>query len=230
MIATQAGFREGPKKGLNFAKFYTRGGRGLQQAHPETGLPLPQGTGRVPGRGYRAGRLPGGGRRIPGAARAAPGQLRPGRYGRTAGAATRGVRFRAGWLPGHTGGFPGHTGRLPGAGLLGWRAGYPGGYLCRGIPGRRATPAATGHTPGGAATPAARRLPVPGRLPGGLPGAAGAKNISGGAATGGKNPATALSRAYIEARSRQARRGYFLDKTAEKPLCFSSGCFFRRPE
>ena len=33
--------RRSRKKGLNFAKFHARGGRGLQRAHPEVGIPLP---------------------------------------------------------------------------------------------------------------------------------------------------------------------------------------------
>lgn len=43
------------KKGLNFAKFHARGGRGLQRAHPEVGIPLPPPAHPRRGRGGTAG-------------------------------------------------------------------------------------------------------------------------------------------------------------------------------
>ena len=46
--------RRSRKKGLNFAKFHARGGRGLQRTHPEVGIPLPPAHPRR-GRGGTAG-------------------------------------------------------------------------------------------------------------------------------------------------------------------------------
>lgn len=185
---------------MNFAKFHTRGGRGLQRAHPRIGLPLPPaqprrgGAGRggtVPRRrgarlpgdgGYRgtacAGRLPGGGRRISGARAYTGGRLRPGRYG--AHVARR--------LPGR---------RIPGGGATGpnraavaptWAATGRGatpaaraGYLYRGgVPGG-AIPGA-GYPAGGGRRARRHSYPRRGGYPGGVPGANMA--ISGAACDG----------------------------------------------
>lgn len=110
----------------------------------------------------RAGRLPGGGRRIPGAARAIRRGLRPGRYGAHVG---RGYPGRA---------YTGRRGyRAKQAAFRGARRRLPG----RGLSGR---------------LPRRRRLPVPGRLPGGaIPGAGypagrrGGTPSPGGATPGG---------------------------------------------
>lgn len=161
-------FHKGPKKGLNFAKFHTRGGRGRQRAHPRIEVPLPPGTGRVPGRR---------------------------RYRAVRGAATP------------DGGLPGHT---PGGAATRRRAAYTGRYgahVGRGYPGRAYTGrrgyqakqaafrGARRRLPGRGLSgrlPRRRRLPVPGRLPGGaIPGAGypagrrGGTPSPGGATPGG---------------------------------------------
>lgn len=148
-IATRALFRKARKKGLNFAKFHTRGGRGRQRAHPRIEVPLPPGTGRVPGRGrYRAAR----------------------------GAATPGRRA-AGAHPGR-GGYPAAGGvyrarrGLPGGRL---RPGRYGAHVGRGYPGRAYTGRRGYRAKQAAFRGARRRLPgrgLSGRLPGRAPPAA----------------------------------------------------------
>ena len=136
-------FHKGPKKGLNFAKFHTRGGRGRQRAHPRIEVPLPPGTGRVPGRRrYRAvrgaatpdGGLPG---HTPGGAATRRRAAYTGRYGAHVGRGYPGRAYtgRRGYRAKQAA-FRGARGRLPGA------RGYPGGArratytgaagLCRG--------------------------------------------------------------------------------------------------
>lgn len=170
---------------MNFAKFHTRGGRGLHRAHPGIEVPLPPGTGRVPERGrYRAARCavtPGrrGYRGTPGrGGYPAAGGVYRARRGLPVGRATSGTLRGARWA------------RLPGAGVYGRRAtgrnrrlsgahgaatrrrDYPGqgaaGYL---YPGGGAVP---GRLPISGAPPergaAAQPYPRRGRLPGGLPG------------------------------------------------------------
>ena len=161
---------------MNFAKFHTRGGRGLQRAHPRIGLPLPPAQGLCGWRtgaaapypaargaasrraGYRgtdcAGRLPGG-RRIPGAGGLPGRRLRPGRYG--AHVARR--------LPGRA-----YTRRRGYRGKQGGCSPNVGGYRARDYSGGR----------GG--------LPVPGRIPGGAIPGRGYPAAGGGRRRGGTAP------------------------------------------
>lgn len=164
--------------------------------------------------------------------------------GRTGAAATRGGRFPGRRATGRNRAVSAAHGGAFGAWC--YRAGYPGrrrtrcagAATRRGLPGR-GYPAAGGaaaQPPVGAATPAAtggaksmiRGRPVTGirrtgcwagyrnRGAAGVYRAAGAEIFCGGGGYRGKTPATALSRAYIEALLQTARRGYFLDKTPEK--------------
>lgn len=157
---------------MNFAKFHARGGRGLQRAHPEVGIPLPpahprRGRGGTAGgagcatarstrRQTRATGLPTTGRRGRGGRLPQTRRLRGARWARLPGVG----EYRGGGLPGQIGRFPGQTrrisGRLPGAGRYRRRGRLP-------VPGRgvyrgAATPAggaAAQPTPGGGGYPAA---------------------------------------------------------------------------
>ena len=185
-IVASAQSQKARKNALNFAKFHTRGGRGLWQAHPRIGLPLPPAQSSAGGwrarrhtTGWLGARLSGG--RTTGAqpARAAtPARAAyTGQGGYPAGGYVRGATGRT-WRGGYRGG------RIPGGGATGangaavaptWAATGRGatpaaraGYLCRGVyragyTGSAATPggrrqAARRHSyPGGAATPAGYR-------------------------------------------------------------------------
>ena len=170
--------RRSRKKGLNFAKFHARGGRGLQRAHPEVGIPLPPAHPRR-GRGGTAGgagcatagstrrraRATGRGATYDGAARRAA-TPNAAATGRTLGAATG-----RGRIPGRRA--TGANRLLSGANAAYFRATTGAGrYRRRGrlpVPGRgvyrgAATPAggaAAQPTPGGAAT---RRLHPPAKI------------------------------------------------------------------
>lgn len=165
--------RRSRKKGLNFAKFYARGGRGLQRAHPEVGIPLPTahprrgrggtagGAGCATAGGYpAAGAATGRGATYDGAARARRAATpNAAATGRTLGAATG-----RGRIPGR---------RATGANrpLSGANAAYfPGGYRARGATGGAGCYLCRGGAYTGARLPrrATRRhsLPPVGRLPG----------------------------------------------------------------
>lgn len=145
---------------MNFAKFHTRGGRGLQRAHPRIGLPLPP-AGR---RGARRHSTPAArgaatrGRRLPGHSLRGAATRRRAAYIGGAGvyrrAATSGALRGRTWRGGYRGGV------YPAA-----RAGYlyRGGVLGGAIPGA-GYPAGGGRRRGGTATP--RRSGYPGVVPG----------------------------------------------------------------
>lgn len=217
-----------------------------------------RGSGRVRATRAHPRRLPGGGRRIPGGGATGWGGLVRGYTGRTGAAATPAGVSPGGAATGANGAVSGAHGGAIGRRLFPAATGRRGGYPVRGRPPGRPIPGAgyprAGH--GGTATggrggssrratrghslPALRRrvtgirhcyhrgrLPNPGAA--GLPGGGAQKKFFGGAATGAK-PDARLFCAYIEALSRSVRRGYSLYKIAKNHLCFSSGCFFRRPE
>lgn len=149
-----------------------------------------------------------------------------------------------GGLPGETGRFLRRTAGLSGRGATGRVTPGGGGLAVPGrLPGGVYRGAATRRRAARRHSPRSGRLPR--RLPGGAKsmirgrpvtgirrtgcwagyrnrGAAGVYRVAGaeifcgGGGYRGKTPATALSRAYIEALLQTARRGYFLDKTPEK--------------
>ena len=162
---------------MNFAKFHARGGRGLQRAHPEVGIPLPPAHPRrgarrpswrgglcygwgLPGggRGLRVVGLPTTGRRGRGGRLPQTRRLRGARWARLPGAG----EYRGGGLPGQTGRFPGQTrrisGRLPGAGRYRRRGWLP-------VPGRGVYRGAATPAGGAAAQPTPRRGGYPAAAP-----------------------------------------------------------------
>lgn len=144
--------RRSRKKGLNFAKFHARGGRGLQRAHPEVGIPLPPahprrgrsgtagGAGCATAGGYpAAGAATGRGATYDGAARA--------RRAATPNAAATGRTLGAATGRGRNTGAAGYWGKQ--AAFRGKRGVFPGDYRRGALPAARAaTCAGAGRIPG----------------------------------------------------------------------------------
>lgn len=155
---------------MNFAKFHARGGRGLQRAHPEVGIPLPPaGARRHSWRGglCYGGRLPGGGRGY-----GARGYLRRGGAGAAGGYPKRGdygAHVGLGYRARTDTGAAGYRGKQ--AAFRGKHGVFSGGYRARGATGGAGGYLCRGGAYTGARLPrrAARRhsLPRAGWLPGG---------------------------------------------------------------
>lgn len=190
--------------------------------------------------GYRgtacAGGYPGGGRRIPGAAGYPAGGYVRGATGRTWRGGYQGGRiYPAAGYRGKRGGCSPNVGGYRARGYLRrrGRATCAGAYTGRAIPGARLPPTGGGRRRGGTATPAGYRAErwrseraacdgyTPSEItvdgyPGGATGGWGAKKYFCRGGYRGQNPGGYPLRAYIRSLFRAARRGYFLDKTAEK--------------